>query len=222
VVVADSGMDKVKGWMDWLQHIDLIVRWGGWGWVAAKGAGSVAAAWLAGMLANKLTPELRHWIEFVVFVLIFGLSLLIRDKRAKRKHEKTATDAAPKPDSPNEKSLPDRIFMLCKDLSFYLADRPERPDENKLWLDAKDLGARVYVERYNNEFQTWDDKLSAGYWLQFKDKAANLRHELALRSVFDAELDEALTQLDKQPTGDYKGWMTKLIARFRYQASTLD
>jgi hypothetical protein len=118
-------------------------------------------------------------------------------------------------------SLSKRIFALCTELSSYLSNRSERPDEDKLFAETHNDQA-TFQHRYKNEIQAWDDALSAGYWLKFKDRAINLRHELALQKMADSELDNALTALDKAATSQYRRSMNKLIERFRYQASLLD
>lgn len=53
-----------------------------------------------------------------------------------------------------------------------------------------------FMEHYNAEIQSWDDKLAAGYWLSFRDNLTNLRHELTMMGIRDQELVKALEIAD--------------------------
>jgi hypothetical protein len=135
-----------------------------------------------------------------------------------------ALGSKPRGDSPSrplpETSLRDRVFALCNELSVYSGDRKARPDEAMLYAQFRDNGA-LYAEHYDAEIQSWDDKLNAGYWLRFRDRAVNLRHELVLNDVRDNALDDALGALERVPKGDYLKLLQTVIEKFRYAASAL-
>jgi hypothetical protein len=135
-----------------------------------------------------------------------------------------ALRAKPRGDSPSrplpETSLRDRVFTLCNELSVYAGDRKVRPDEAALYAQFKGNGA-LYAEHYDAEIQSWDDKLNAGYWLRYRERAVNLRHELVLNDVRDNALDAALGALERAPDGDYLKHLQTVIEKFRYAASAL-
>jgi hypothetical protein len=124
------------------------------------------------------------------------------------------------PVQPPETSLRDRTFIFCQELSAYASEREARPSEEELYSKYKDSG-QLFAEHYDAEIQSWDDKLSAGYWLKFRDRAVNLRHDLVLQDVRDNALDDALSALERVPGKDYFHKMQTVIERFRYDASTL-
>jgi hypothetical protein len=127
--------------------------------------------------------------------------------------------AAPSP-ALIETSLRDRVFILCNELSVYAADRKARPDEDALYEQFKD-NPKLFAEHYDAEIQSWDDKVSAGYWFRFRDRAVNLRHELVLNDVRDNDLDTALGKLEQVPKSDYSKVLQTAVERFRYVASSL-
>jgi hypothetical protein len=68
----------------------------------------------------------------------------------------------------------------------------------------------------------WDDKLAAGYWLEYAERATALRHELVLKRGADAQLDQLLSGLEGPVKGEHPELMQKLVERFRLLASQAD
>jgi hypothetical protein len=123
--------------------------------------------------------------------------------------------------------FPDKIRLFSKDLAAYLSNRMARPDEEEIWRkygssSSTTSSARLFAEKYNETVQAWDDRLAAGYWLEYAEKAAALRHELVLRRGADAELDDLLSGLEGPAKGEHHLLMQRLIERFRLLASKLD
>jgi hypothetical protein len=132
-----------------------------------------------------------------------------------------ATPTTPAPQS--EQSLQKKIFELCSEITRYIAEQGQRPDEDKLWNEVGTAhGSKLFISRYNAEIQPWDDKLAAGYWLRFRDKLVDLRHELTLKDCQDEQLVLAMSELDQHPTKTYMKALRQTVERFRYLASTLD
>ena len=124
-------------------------------------------------------------------------------------------------------ALPARMRRFSKELAEYLSNISPRPDENEIWQkygssSSPTSSGQLFVEKYNETVQLWDDALVAGYWNKFKNRAVHLRNELAEMKIIDRELDNALMELDKPATDETYRAMRKLIERFRYQSSLLD
>jgi hypothetical protein len=192
-------------------------------WNDIKGNVKFATLGLVGSAAFTLVGLLTHgltWWQRAILLFIFGVIALW----AITATVLTILRSKPRPDitspRPIESSLRERLFTLCRELSTYVGERGIRPDEEKLWAQFKDNG-KLFAEHYDAEIQSWDDKLSAGYWLNFKDRAVNLRHELVLNDVRDRDIDNALAALDRPPDGDYMKMLQTLIEKLRYAASVL-
>jgi hypothetical protein len=120
-----------------------------------------------------------------------------------------------------EQPLPKRVRDICSEITRYIVEQGQRPDEDKLWNEIGD-DSRTFVPRYNKEIQPWDDKLAAGYWLRFRDRLVNLRRELTLRDCQDEQLALAMLELDQHPTRTYMKALRLTVERFRYLASKLE
>jgi hypothetical protein len=123
-------------------------------------------------------------------------------------------------DPARQLALRERIFTICREMGEYALERGVRPDEERLWEQFRN-DSKEFHAHYQAEIQSWDDKIGAGYWLQFKDRACNLRHELVLNGVPDGILDKALSDLDREPKKGYAESLRTLIERLRYAASRL-
>jgi hypothetical protein len=87
-------------------------------------------------------------------------------------------------------SLRDRVFDVCKELGLFLDKYGPRPDSDSIPIsDPKE-----FARRYLAEVQAWDNKFQADYWMNYKDKIINLRHELALANHTDDALDQRLNE----------------------------
>jgi hypothetical protein len=181
--------------------------------------GIVIAAGTAALTATGLlTHGLARWQQ-AILLFIFGLVLTwavivtaLNFFRSKLRPDIVA--------GPPETSLRERVFAFCRELSAYMGEREIRPDEGKLYAQFKDSGT-LFAQHYDAEIQSWDDKLSAGYWLTFRDRAINLRHELVLSNVRDRDIDNALSALERDPKSDYMKILQTLIEQLRYAASML-
>jgi hypothetical protein len=177
----------------------------------------VAGAVLTGveLLVHGLTLWQRAGLLFIfAAVLVWAITATV----FAMVHSKPKTEALDLPLP--AKSLREKVFTLCDELSKYAGERGTRPSEEKLYAQFRDSG-KLYAEHYDAKIQSWDDKLSAGYWLKFKDRAVNLRQELVLQDVRDNTLDEALSALERVPGKDYAQKLQTVIEKFRYAASTL-
>jgi hypothetical protein len=124
-------------------------------------------------------------------------------------------------------ALPDRIRMFSKELAAYLSNRMARPDEEEIWRKygspfSEVSSATQFSQKYNETVQLWDDKLAAGYWLEYAERATALRHELVLKRGADAQLDQLLSGLEGPVKGEHPELMQKLVERFRLLASQAD
>jgi hypothetical protein len=98
-----------------------------------------------------------------------------------------------------------------------------RPDQEQLWEKyGHSPDKNEFALHYNNTVQVWDDRVAAGYWLDYREKAFRLRNELVLRTKADAELDKYLYELEQPPTEKTAQYMQKMVERFRLLASQLD
>ena len=182
---------------------------------AAIGLGWTTALALVGLLTHGLA-----WWQQAILLFVFGAVLVwaiaatvLAVRRDKSRPDVTSA-------RPAETSLRERVFTLCTELSAYMGEREPRPDEGTIFANFKD-SAKLFSEHYDTEIQSWDDKLSAGYWLHFKERAVGLRHELVLNEVRDGSIDNALSSLDQQPDNNYMKVMQTLIEQMRYAASRL-
>jgi hypothetical protein len=124
-------------------------------------------------------------------------------------------------------ALPERIKTFTKELTAYLSNRTARPDEEEIWQKYGSPSSEIssgsqFAAKYNDTIQLWDDRLAAGYWLEYAEKAAALRHELVLRCGADTELDQLVSGLEGPVKGEHHVLMQKLVQRFRLLASKLD
>ena len=172
-----------------------------------------AALTAVGLLTRGLASWQQAILWFILGILLvwaIAVTVMLRSK--------------PGADVPShqlpEASLRGRVFIFCNELSAYVGKRKTRPDEEKLYAKFKD-SKTLFAKHYDAEIQSWDDKLSAGYWLYFRERAVNLRHELVLSDVRDNDLDEALSALERPPKGDYLNILQTVVERLRYAASTL-
>src|SRR5260370_30321114 len=81
---------------------------------------------------------------------------------------------------PVAQSFQERVFGFCNELSAYLQNRQARPSEEDLLNQTGD-SAQLFAQKYNETIQSWDDKVAAGYWLDYRDRAERLRNELVIR-----------------------------------------
>ena len=176
----------------------------------------LAGAVLSGV--GLLIRGLAWWQDSILFFCFGGLLAWAITATVLALRTKPRGDAASPPLPEN--SLRDRVFAFCNELSVYAGDRKARPDEEALYEQFKD-SQKLFAEHYDAEIQSWDDKLSAGYWLRFRERAVNLRHELVLNEIRDNALDDALKGLEREPSGDYLKLLQTVIEKFRYAASAL-
>jgi hypothetical protein len=208
-------VDFKKEWRDVVPKLRYdIYKWVLRSIAPTTGAAVITLAALFMKSLNRVPAPIFYGILFLIACLCFwflGTRLSLLNTQGQTR--------PPDPKSPN-RSLQEEVFKLCRELSAYLGERVARPDEDKMFSKYKHDG-KLLAERYDSEIQSWDDKLSAGYWLNFKDRAVDLRHELVLQDVRDNALDEALSALDRNPTKDYARNLQTVIEKFRYAASTL-
>jgi hypothetical protein len=173
-----------------------------------------------------LTHGLSWWQQALLIVLVWAIYATL----SRRKVISPGTSPQRRvelPPPPPDVTFPDKIRMFCKDLSAYVSNRMARPDETEIWnkygSDSSPISSpRLFAEKYNDTVQLWDDRIAAGYWLSFADRAAALRHELVLRTRADDELDKLLQNLEGPSKGKHHIWMQQLVERFRLLASRLD
>lgn len=174
------------------------------------------AAWTGSAI---VTHGLKWWQQ-AILVTIVGLLCLWASIATYLATRTKLPIPPPLAHIPTTQSLRERVFAICSELSDYAKGRGDRPDEDKLWNETHD-NKQEFVHRYENEIQRWDDKLSAGYWLYFREKLVDLRHELVLNDCRDEQLGIALSELDLQPTRTYLAAIRTAVERFRYLAATL-
>lgn len=170
-----------------------------------------------GILTHGLT-----WWQQSILLFVFGLVLawaIAATVLSIRRSKSNAPHLSP-PTTKTPVSLRERVFVLCNEMSAYAGERQQRPDEEKLFAQYGN-GGKEFAEHYDAEIQSWDDKLSAGYWLYFRDRACNLRHELVINGASDGILDKALSDLDREAKRGYTESLRTLMERLRYAASTL-
>lgn len=155
----------------------------------------------------------------VALLLLCALVIWI-DHRAVLRKSSTAPRIPMPPGTPPADSLRERVFRLCHELSDYLENREDRPNETEIWERHKN-NQHMFAVEWEKQVGSWDRKLSAGYWLSFRDRSIDLDNELELVGLHDENLDQALKELDQKPTGTYTGLIRKVVERFRYLASTL-
>lgn len=173
------------------------------------------------MTAFTIVTHGLAWWQQALLIAIF-MCVLVWAIYATVSRRVVPTESYAKP-LPVEISFPDKIRLFSKELSAYLSNRMARPDQEELYQKYSHPDANLFVQKYNETVQLWDDRLAAGYWLCFAERATALRHELVLRTGADAELDKLLGDLqNKRPEGQHQFWIQGLVERFRLLASRLD
>lgn len=202
--------------LDWFMRLGHRVRGNLEAWVIISVCGGAVT------VAGIVTHGLEWWQQAILLFLFIGMAFWAVYATISRRQVRIDV-----PPPPPEVDFPDKIRNFCRDLSAYLSNRMTRPDEAEIWnkfgSDTSPMSSpQLFAEKYSETVQLWDDRIAAGYWLSFAEKAAALRHELVLRTKADDELDALLRNLEGESRGQYHIWMQQLIEHFRLLASRLD
>jgi hypothetical protein len=167
------------------------------------------------------------WDHSTISTIVVCALLIWLDHRRVIDKKVTTAPIEKQPGPAVDLSFPDRVRLFSKELAAYLSNRMARPDEEEIWRkygspSSEVSSASQFAEKYNDTVQLWDDRLAAGYWLEYAERAAALRHELVLRRSADGKLDNLLSELEGASKGKHHVLMQELIERFRLLASQLD
>ena len=112
---------------------------------------------------------------------------------------------------------------MCNQLSAFIASQGKRPNEDDIFDQTRTFPdhGKEYNRRCQEEIVPWDNKISAGYWRNFKTEIVNLRHDLVLAGLTDDSLDKALMAADRAPDNQYAKHLREIVERMRVLASKL-
>jgi hypothetical protein len=142
-----------------------------------------------------------HWPWLVVAILLFFVGFAMSGYNLYRSLKpivKTVESVSAAQGNDSSESLRDRTFSLCATLGKLLDKHGPRPDEWSIPITDRDEFTRIY----NETVQAWENKFQADYWKNYKEKIVDLRHEFALESLTDNELDEKIMEADTSALSD--------------------
>jgi hypothetical protein len=184
-------------------------------WVLTVIAGGMVT--IAGIITHGLA-----WQQQAVLLFIFsGLASWAVAATVTRRKNNPGDVPVSREKEPSSASLSIRTFETCNKLSSFVKAQGVRPSEDSMYengINGKDFEGRV-----KKEIAPWDDRIQAGYLLDYRDAVIRLRHELvlALNGKSDDDLDRALSRAESQPNAEFPEQLLTIAEKLRLLASRL-